>query len=171
MTHSNDGTQFNRLPRTSAHRQISERPTREEVVAFFADRYGVSPDIFEEYTFWEKGTGNIWAFAGDVPSPIEVEALGIHILRTNQHHWKPTTDAMQRFGQHVEHQVIALTCEEARQFWRGEPQAIDWDGPSGYVLVTHPIAGRHEPLGIGLYGSGELRSQIPKGRRRDLPVP
>ncbi|PSP82174.1 hypothetical protein BRC78_08810, partial [Halobacteriales archaeon QH_8_68_33] len=42
------------------------------------------------------------------------------------------------------------------------------DGDWGYLVVTHELAGEREPLGVGLYVHGELRSQVPKGRRRDF---
>lgn len=168
MSESNDGSRFDRLPAEATDRVIPERPTREEVVEYFERRFGIDAAIFVGYTFWEKGTGKIWAFNGDVPSPIAIEALGIHLLRTNQRHWKPTTDAMQRFGEHATRGVIDLSREQAIQFWRGDSQEVAWDGPAGYVLVTNPIGNRRVPLGIGLARRGELRSQIPKGRRRDL---
>jgi hypothetical protein len=34
--------------------------------------------------------------------------------------------------------------------------------------VSHDLAGETEPIGVGLYLHGELRSQVPKGRRRDV---
>lgn len=166
MTAGNIGTQYDRLPASADDRVVSDRPTREAVVSFFHERYGIPPDTFGEYSFWEKGSGKIWAFAGDAPSPIAVEALGIHVLRTNQRHWKPTTDAVQRFGRDADTHVVALTREQAIRFWRGETQSID--ASAGYVIVTHPIAGEQEPLGVGLSVRGELRSQIPKGRQRDF---
>lgn len=168
MSKSNDGSRFDRLPPSSGERVVTDRPTRVEVLEYFQERFGVESAAFQKYTFWEKGTGKIWAFKGEVPTPINIEALGIHLLRTNQRHWKPTTDAMQRFGRQATRGVIELTREQATRFWRGESQSIEWDGPAGYVLVTNPIADRDEPLGIGLIRRGELRSQIPKGRRRDL---
>jgi NOL1/NOP2/fmu family ribosome biogenesis protein len=90
------------------------------------------------------------------------------VLRTRGDHWKPTTNAVQRFGHRAERNVIDLTREQAEAFVAGEDQEVPWDGDWGYLIATHDIAGETEPLGVGLYLHGELRSQIPKGRRRDL---
>jgi NOL1/NOP2/fmu family ribosome biogenesis protein len=64
--------------------------------------------------------------------------------------------------------VIHLTREQAEAFVAGEDREIEWDGDWGYLIAAHDLAGDAEPIGVGLYLHGELRSQIPKGRRRDL---
>ncbi|MEF8882719.1 MAG: hypothetical protein V5A34_09385 [Halapricum sp.] len=160
--------QFDRLPATEAEREVEERPTREEIVAFWDDRFGVDPDVFAGHTFWERGNGKIWAFASELETPMDIEALGMSFTRTRQEHWKPTTEAVQRFGRHAERNVMHLTRGEAETFITGEDQQLDWSGDWGYLIVTHDIAGEPEPIGVGLYVHGELRSQIPKGRRREL---
>ncbi|EMA49815.1 MULTISPECIES: DUF7122 family protein [Halococcus] len=164
----NDGSRFDRLPATAAEREVSGRATRESVLDFWEERYGIDPAIFADYTFWEKGSRKLWAFRGEIDSPIEIESLGITFLRTRQEHWKPTTDAVQRFGRHATQNVLTLSREAARRFVAGEDQEIEWDGDWGYLIVAHDLAGEREPLGVGLYLHGELRSQIPKGRRREL---
>ena len=180
----NDPTRFDQLPATAADREVPDRATREGVVAFWADRYGVDPAVWEGYTFWEKGAGKVWAFASDLPGPATVEAIGMTFLRTGGEHWKPTTEAVQRFGRHAtdDDTVVDLPRERAARFLAGEDQALDWDGDWGYLIVRHEYGGAHaarassdasdggrtEPIGVGLFLHGELRSQIPKGRRRDL---
>ena len=57
---------------------------------------------------------------------------------------------------------------EARAFVAGYDQEIEWEGDWGYLIVARELAGEREPLGVGLYLYGELRSQVPKGRQRDL---
>ena len=165
---SNDSTKFTRLPATNADRDEPERATREEVLDFWADRFGVPPETFDDHTFWERGKGKLWVYRGEPPSPVDVEALGMTFLRTRQEHWKPTLEAVQRFGEHATECVIHLSEGEAEAFVAGYDQELDWDGDWGYLVVTHELAGRREPIGVGLYVYGELRSQVPKGRRREL---
>ncbi|MFB6251276.1 MAG: hypothetical protein ABEI27_06265 [Halobellus sp.] len=165
----NDGQQFDRLPATAAERDVPGRPTRKEVVQWWEQRYGVPPETWTGQTFWEKGNGKLWAFAADVVSPIPVESLGLRILRTRQEHWKPSTDAVQRFGGVATENVVHLDRSEAELFARGENQDLPrWDGDWGYVIAAHEIADAIEPIGVGLYLHGELRSTVPKGRREDL---
>ncbi|QCS42577.1 hypothetical protein [Natrinema versiforme] len=169
MADRNDGQRFDRLPATEAERTVEGRATREEVVDFFADRFGIPPETFEDYSVWEKGAGKIWIYGGDAPTPIEIEAIGMTCLRTRQEHWKPTTDFVQRFGVHATDCVIELDREQARRFASGEDQDLErWDGDWGYLIAAHSVAGKREPIGVGLYVHGELRSMVPKGRQRDL---
>ncbi|MFB6191777.1 MAG: hypothetical protein ABEI11_00470 [Haloarculaceae archaeon] len=165
---TNDGDRFGRLPATDADREVAGRPTRDDVLGFWAERYGVDPATFEGYTFWEHGSGKIWAFHGDLPAPAEIEGLGMTFLRARREHWKPTTEAAQRFGRAATRNVVELDRERADRFVAGEDQPVEWDGDWGYLIVAHRIAGATEPIGVGLYIRGELRSQIPKGRRRSL---
>jgi NOL1/NOP2/fmu family ribosome biogenesis protein len=169
----NDGSVFDRLPATAAEREergIDEgRATREAVVDWWVERFGLDRATFEGHTFWEKGAGKVWAFADDLESPADVEGLGMTFLRTRQEHWKPTTDAVQRFGRDATRNVIVLDDDDlARAFLRGDDTDPSWDGDWGYLIVAHEIAGAVEPIGVGLYVHDELRSQMPKGRRREF---
>jgi NOL1/NOP2/fmu family ribosome biogenesis protein len=166
----NDGGQFDRLPATAADREVAGRATRAEVIEWWVDRFGLPADAFDGYTFWEKGAGKVWAFAADLPSPTDVEGLGMTFLRTRQEHWKPTTNAVQRFGRAATRNVIELDADAARRFLAGEDLEPGWDGDWGYLIVAHEIAGGVEPIGVGLYVHDELRSVVPKGRRASLPV-
>ncbi|WP_255150609.1 DUF7122 family protein [Halorarius halobius] len=165
----NDGHQFGRLPATNDDREVEDRPSREAVVAFWHDRYGIPRETWADYSFWERGSGKIWAFHGEVPTPARIQGLGMAVLRTGGEHWKPTTNAVQRFGDLASDCVIDLPYERASRFLAGEDQELpEWDGDWGYLIAAHDIAGGREPIGVGLYVHGELRSQMPKGRRRDL---
>jgi len=164
----NRSHRFDRLPATTEDRRVPDRPTRTGVLEWWDERFGVDPSVFEDHTFWERGSGKIWAFAGESPSPVEIEGLGMAFLRTRREHWKPTLEAVQRFGGHATRNVMALSRAEAAAFLAGEDQERDWDGDWGYLVVAHELAGEREPLGVGLYVHGELRSQVPKGRRRDF---
>ena len=165
---TNDGQVFDRLPATADERRVAGRPTRREVVEWWDERFGIDPATFADHTFWEKGNGKIWAFAADLPSPADVEAVGLHVLHTRQEHWKPTTNAVQRFGREATRNVIRLSRGEAAAFLAGHDQELAWDGDWGYLIATREIAGRAEPVGVGLYVYDELRSLVPKSRREDV---
>ena len=153
---------FDRLPSNPTH---SEGPSRAEVCVYFADRFGIDRSIFDPFTFWERGRGKIWAFRGTAESPVEAEGLGIHLLRTRGTHWKPTTTAVQTFGHHASRNVICLGAPADQKFWQGIDQSLEWDGEWGYLIVAHEVGGTYEPLGVGLYLDGTLRSVVPKARQ------
>jgi NOL1/NOP2/fmu family ribosome biogenesis protein len=164
----NDGSRFARLPATADERVVEGRVSRQEVVEFWDERFGVPPATWDDFTFWEKGAGRIWALHGDTQGGLRAESLGLPVLRTRQEHWKPTTDAVQRFGRVASQNVIRLDLEEARRFLAGDEQDLDWDGDWGYLIASHEIAGDWEPIGVGLYTYDSLTSMVPKGRRREL---
>jgi len=164
----NDGQRFDRLPSTAAEREVAGRATRAEVIEWWVNRFGLSSTTFDEYTFWEKGAGKVWIFASDLPTPVDVEGIGMTFLRTRQEHWKPTTNAVQRFGGAATKNVIELAPDEAARFLAGENLEPEWDGDWGYLIAAHEVAGEREPIGVGLYVHDELRSVIPKGRRESL---
>ncbi|QDX41465.1 hypothetical protein [Salarchaeum sp. JOR-1] len=164
----NDSTQFDRLPETAADREVEGRPSREAVVEWWTDRFGLDDSVFEGYTFWEKGAGRVWALPADPSPPVPVEALGLNVLRTRQEHWKPTTAGVQRFCRDATRNVVELTREQAERFLAGDDQDLDWDGDWGYLVAAHDIAGDIEPIGVGLFTYGSLQSMVPKGRRREF---
>ena len=164
----NQPHRFDRLPATADERSVRGRSTRAEVLDFLADSYGIPPVTLDAHTFWERGAGKVWVFHGDLPTPVDVEGLGMAALRTRQEHWKPTLEFAQRFGHAATRNVIHLGEGEAAAFLAGHDQELDWEGEWGYLLVSHDLAGAPEIVGVGLYLHGELRSQVPKGRRRDL---
>ena len=164
-----DGQRFDRLPTDPDDRVHENQPTSQEVLEFWEERFGVPPESLDGHDFYEKGKGKVWAYAGEADNGIHIESLGLTFLRTRQEHWKPTTSAAQRFGHLATANVIELDEDEARAFADGHDQDLDrWDGDWGYLIATHEMAGRTCPLGVGLYLHGELRSQVPKGRQRDL---
>ena len=165
-----DPDRYDRLPSTDEARTVDDRPSREAVLAFFRDRYGVDPATFDGHTLWEKGAGSVWVAAGDEPSPLSVETLGLRLLRTGGHDWKPTTDGVGWLWPAVDRRVVHLDRDAARRFVRGEDQPLAWDGGRGYVVAATTVAGEPAPLGVGFHGDATLRSQVPKGRRLDLPA-
>jgi len=168
MAAENDSSRFDRLPAAPADRVVEGRPARTELLDWFDDRFGIEPAVFADHSLWELGDGKIWVFRGEIPSPAAVEAAGMLAVRTRQEHWKPTLELVQRFGEHADRNCAHLTRDQARTFVAGGDQALDWDGDWGYLIVTHDLAGTTVPLGVGLYVYDELRSMVPKGRRRDL---
>lgn len=159
---------FERVPATDDERRVDGRPTRDEVLDYWTDRFEVPPETFDGVTFWEKGAGKLWALSYELEGSIEIEALGLPILRTRQEFWKPTTDAALRFGGAAGRNVIHLETREAERFVAGEDQEVEWDGDWGYLIASHELGGADEPIGVGLYTYGELQSMIPKGRRREF---
>lgn len=163
-----DPDRFDRLPADGGDGPHGSEPTRESVIKYWEDRFDVDREGFEDHTFWEKGAGSVWTVTEDAPDPIAVESLGLRLLRTGGEHWKPTTNAVQRFGDTATRNVIELDRDQAAWFVAGETISIDWDGDWGFLIASTDIGGTAAVLGVGLYTYGELASNVPKSRRMGL---
>jgi NOL1/NOP2/fmu family ribosome biogenesis protein len=89
-------------------------------------------------------------------------------LRVRQKFWKPTTNAVQRFGVVASENRVVLSGPDAAKFVQGESVQEEWNVDDGYVIVMKTVAKKPRPIGVGLYTSGVLQSQIPKSRQRSL---
>ena len=161
-------TTFDLLLADTTRQKNQTSITRSELLEFWHDRFEISPKIFKEYTFWEKGHGKIWAFKGNLSKSTQIEALGLRFTTTNQKSWKPTTNAVQKFGHHAHKNVLSLPLNQVLQFVQGVPLHMDWDGTSGYVIVRGNLSDHDIQIGVGLYSNGILHSQIPKSRQLHL---
>ncbi|MFP4633138.1 MAG: methyltransferase RsmF C-terminal domain-like protein [Halobacteriales archaeon] len=145
-----------------------ERVDPTEAYEFWNEKYGVPLEVLGEYDVYMKGRNKTWLVDKDAAADkADVEAIGLPFLRVKGEHPKPTTDALQRLDEHVTRNRVEVGVDGAREFVAGETVERDYpDVELGYVAVEH----RGEVLGCGLYFPGELRSQVPKGRRVDLLV-
>ena len=164
-------------PSRSLHMTI-RRTEREPIIGFWREKFGVPPETFDNYVFYKKGAKKVWAVRRETVSALEgedtealetldYESVGLPLLRVGGEHDKPTTDALQLFGDSVTKNAVELDTEDACEFVRGETVDIEFGEDEvdlGYVAVKH----EEEVLGCGLYFPGELRSQVPKGRRVEL---
>jgi NOL1/NOP2/fmu family ribosome biogenesis protein len=153
-----------------------EQVERDRVVGFWEEEFGVSPATLDGYRFYKKGARKVWAVSretverlggSETLDALEYESVGLPLMRVGGEHDKPTTDALQRFGDEATRKVVDVDADAARAFVRGETVEREYDVEDlGYVVVRHD----GDVLGCGLYFPGELRSQVPKGRRVDLVV-
>ncbi len=151
---------FNRIADVDGH-------SRETVLEFWRRKFGVPVELFDGYELYMKGRSKVWIADSDAdfPDSADYEAVGLPFLRVGDEHPKPTGDALQRFGEHATENVLDVGEEQARTFVSGDTVEMETrEVDLGYVIVR--FTGR--VLGCGLYFPGELRSQVPKGRRCDL---
>jgi NOL1/NOP2/fmu family ribosome biogenesis protein len=147
-------------PRSSRIRNIFEPLDQSLIMKLWQDRFGISGQAFAGCRFFRKAQ-SIWAIS-DVDLPrLSYETIGMRIMSCKDRPWKPTTSALQIFGQYASKNLIHLNQEEAVIFLEGGSQPFASDCENGYVVVFY----RGDVLGCGLYSHGKLASQIPKERR------
>lgn len=147
-------------PSSSRTRNIFEPLDTSFVADLWNSRFGIPQSAFSDYIFFQKAH-SVWA-ANDAFLPrLSYEAIGMRIMNLKDRPWKPTTSALQVFGQHATKNLIHLDSTGARTFMEGKTLSIESDSEPGYVVVFY----RGKVLGCGLYSHGKLVSQIPKERR------
>ena len=148
------------LPSSSRSRNIFEPLDSSFVADLWGERFGTPPSVFSGYIFFKKAN-SVWAANDAILPRLSYEAIGMRIMNLKDRPWKPTTSALQVFGQYATKNLIHLDSAGARSFMEGKTLAVESDSESGYVVVFY----RGEVLGCGLYSRGLLVSQIPKERR------
>ncbi|NKB89212.1 MAG: hypothetical protein GKS06_13425 [Acidobacteria bacterium] len=143
--------------------------------SWWAEQYGTPTELFDDYSFWQRGKYTIWVAAADIqPGAVSpVDGIGIPLLRTGRDVWKPTSVAVIHFGRDVARNVVDLEADEASRFLGREAIEFENDARAvlphrGYVIARYLGV----PIGCGLWRRGGLASSVPKGRAmRDLELP
>ncbi|HEX58912.1 MAG TPA: hypothetical protein ENF26_02030 [Methanomicrobia archaeon] len=148
--------------------KMRRRVTREEILNWWEERFGVSRDVFEDYDFYQKGD-RIWIVpkdAAEALNEMRCEVIGMSFMRVISADLKPTTSAIQLFGRFATRNVVELDASDAFEFMQRRSVHLGAfrtrDLTDGYVVVK--FKGRNTPLGCGVLRGNELKSLIPKDR-------
>ncbi len=140
---------------------------RARLLDFLAERYGMAPAVFDDFTFWcRPGAPSIWmtTAALELPPGPHVEALGVLVMRKPPPAGKPTSTFLMRMGGHATRQALDLDDAGAAAFLRRESldlsaTAVDGaEGVRGYCVVRDRIG----VIGCGFVQGGVLRSELPR---------
>ncbi|MCZ6875226.1 MAG: hypothetical protein O7G88_17165 [bacterium] len=143
------------------------QPQRNEILAYFTQRFGIALTAFRDFQLLERqrlfvlvrASSHLTALAS-----LNVQGVGLPVLRKMPRHLKPTTAALQRFGHYAVRNTLSLTASQAGALLQGEELPLQVDVQPGYVVL---VSAGHV-LGCGLYTPGRLRSQIPRRLRAHL---
>jgi len=158
---------------------VMERVDRDRAVSYWHDRFGVPDGAFDGYVFYMQGKRKIWAVprrtvealegdGGETLDSLDYETVGLPFVRVGGEYPKPTTDALQRFGDAATRNVVGFDDGETEAFVSGDDVEGERGCDRGYVVARHGPSGA--VLGCGLYIDGVTRSMVPKARRVELVV-
>ena len=128
--------------------------------------YGIAPSVFDDRSFWQHtGAETVWmssreAFA--LPDALEVQAMGMVLLRVPTQPANVSNAFVRRYGQLATRSVLDVDVEGEAAFL--DRQAVPHtEGPDakGYRIVRGPSG----PLGRGLVQGDQVVSQVPKSLR------
>ena len=89
---------------------------------------------------------------------LQVESVGMPLLRWVGTHLKPTSVALQLFGAHADKNIVSLPSDQLRDLVKSKEIKSEFAGSPGYVIV----ASNSVIIGCALYLPGRLISQFPR---------
>jgi NOL1/NOP2/fmu family ribosome biogenesis protein len=130
-------------------------------LGYFTARFGMPLTAFDDLYLLLRH--KLYSLCSATPhmeqlAALQVQAVGLPVLRIIRHHLKPTTAALQRFGSQATCHVLDLSDSQCVALLHTREQPVQLDIQPGYVILRH---GGHI-LGCGLYTPGRLRSQLPQ---------
>jgi len=130
-------------------------------LGFFRQRFGISRAVFSDYCLYRRSR-TVWVFNQDDRlrdlAPLQVESVGMPLLRWVATHLKPTSVALQLFGPHADRNIVRLPSDQLRDLVERKEIKSEFAGSPGYVIV----ASNSVIIGCALYLPGRLISQFPR---------
>ncbi len=90
---------------------------------------------------------------------LKVSKVGLKAFQEVGAFVKPTTRMIQAFGYSATRATLEVDEEQLKRFLENEDLPMDLDLEKGYVILS---LGKNMILGLGFYGHGKVKSQIPR---------
>ncbi len=136
---------------------------RDDVVDFFAERFGVDRFALDGFLFVEHA-GEIWAATAAAPGGLSLSRpAGVRALRRTESGFKPTSVFLTLLGERVRAgRAEVETREDLANLLLGQDLSCSL-GP-GFAAVSF----HGDIVGCGAVREGRLRAVIPTGRKKEL---
>lgn len=138
---------------------------RAEIIEYFAERFGVTPEYFDDLLIYEGSRERVYMISQDMESVAEEVVSGLNIARVSAV-VKPTTDFLQLLGQRITRNKVELSREQTISHLSGDDLELEEDAllemTAGYVAISYCGT----VVACGFYKEGLLRNMIAKHRRR-----
>jgi len=145
-----------------------KRKEVKQILLALHKRFGISPEIFKGLALF-KTKDRVYITTAECSYDSlfsAVETAGLALIRQGNT-MKPTTDALQLFGEHATKNSIELSREELEKAIKGESiikefkNEIPENLTNGYIIMKY----KKHVLGCGFLRDGIVESMIPKPRR------
>ncbi len=136
---------------------------RDEIIAYFADRFGVAEIAFAELVFIPR-TDEVWAASALAPAGLTIlRPPGLRAVRRWNGGFKPTSVFLRFLGDRITAARVEIDdCSTLRTVLRGG--TIPARVTPGYVALVF----RGDVIGCGIARADAVKAVIPTGRRRSL---
>ena len=152
-------------PWDSSWPELAREDDRRHLFCYLEDRFGIPERLFDDYLLFKRGK-NWWLLRNShlimSVSRLKVSIVGLRAFNQIGEFVKPTTRMIQVFGHCAT--MARLEIGEG-QLWKlaaGKIFPVDMEIENGYVILSL----KGQPLGLGLFINGMIRSQIPRKELR-----
>ncbi len=141
---------------------MAEEAERHRLFGYLDDRFGIPERLFEDYLLFRRKKS--WAImrisSSMIPAAqLKVSKVGLKAFQEVGAFVKPTTRLIQVFGHSATKATLEIDEEQLQRFMDKEDLPMDLDLEKGYVILS---LGKDMILGLGFYGHGKVKSQIPR---------
>jgi NOL1/NOP2/fmu family ribosome biogenesis protein len=132
---------------------------------YLENRFGIPKKLFDGYLLFERKKS--WWLLKDSPltmlaAQLKVSMAGLRVFHRIGEFVKPTTRFIQLFGHWATRAKLDINERQLISLSEGERLPVDLKIENGYVILSL----KEQPLGLGLYIDGMVRSQIPRKELR-----
>ena len=154
-------TLTNSIQWDSSWPELVKGSDRNYLLGFLRDRFAIPRSTFASHHLFRRGP-TVWLLSKDERLvnliSLQVESVGLPLLRWKKTHLKPTTAALQLFGAHAHKNIVSLEREQLKKLVEEKEIKGQFGISPGYVIiVTENVI-----IGCGLYVPGRLISQFPR---------
>ena len=135
---------------------------RKELESYFEEHFGISPSVFDGWSWYEGDKGRIFLGPAGVPA-VRIAGIGLPACRIGRT-IKPSAAILQLLGSHISENALSLTTNDARHYINGESLTVRAN--EGVAAVFY----RSVCLGSGTVRQGMLKPLLPKARRMHVEL-
>ena len=149
---------------------MAEEDDRHRLFSSLEDRFGIPEKLFDDYILFErKKSWSIMRSSALLASAaqLKVSRVGLKAFHKVGAFIKPTTRIIQMFGHAAKKAKIEIDGEQLLCLVNDQDLPMDLNLDKGYVILC---LGRDTILGLGFYGHGKVKSQIPRKELRKKMV-
>ena len=155
------------IPWDSSWPEFAREDDRRHLFCYLEDRFGIPESLFDDYILFNRGK-HWWLLRNSglliSVSRLKVSMVGLRAFNQVGDFVKPTTRMIQVFGHYATRARLEIGEGQLRKLVAGKISQVDMEIENGYVILL--IKG--QPLGLGLFINGMIRSQIPRKEIRLL---
>lgn len=149
---------------------MAEEDDRHRLFSFLEDRFGIPEELFDDYVLFErKKSWSIMKSSALFASAaqLKVSRVGLKAFHKVGAFIKPTTRIIQMFGHAATKARLEIDGNQLQCLVSNQDLPMELNLEKGYVILS---LDRDIILGLGFYGHGKVKSQIPRKELRKKMV-